>query len=202
MKFFAAVAISLLVFVSSASALKGSKTEDHEEQRVLKRKRNKGLPTGIFTGAPKSAGKKVNRLKGIKGVPKGAPKGGGMGTGLDVYTSFLSPAIEIPFCTAANPALGNALVTYDDFTNQLCANLTYSGLTGPELFSHIHGPAPIGATADVLFTLSTGQIKTDCFQLTNVQEAYLESGLLYFNVHTQACQPGEIRGQILPAYRY
>lgn len=116
---------------------------------------------------------------------------------MDIYTSLLSPANEVPFCEAANPALGNALLTYDG--TSLCAHVTYDGLTGPELFSHIHGPAPIGQTGPVLFTLSTGQIKRDCFALTTEEQAHLEAGMLYFNVHTDACQPGEIRGQILPA---
>lgn len=180
---FIIVATSLLAFASSAAALKGAQNEDQKQRHLKKTFKQSSL---------KRANKNKNKGVGIND----------MASGLDIFTALLSPAVEVPFCMAANPALGNAIVTYDSFTNQLCANLTYSGLTGPELFSHIHGPAPIGTTADVLFTLSSGQIKMDCFTLTRIQQAYLESGLLYFNVHTDLCQPGEIRGQILPAFRY
>ena len=75
--------------------------------------------------------------------------------------------------------------------------LAYDGLSTPELYSHIHGPAMIGEASDVVFTLSTSQIKVDCFTLDKEQEDYLVSGMYYVNVHTDACPSGEIRGQIL-----
>jgi CHRD domain len=99
-----------------------------------------------------------------------------------------------PDCLTST-ALGNAIFTYKDM--ELCMRLSYDGLSTPELFSHIHGPAMIGEAGGVVFTLSTDPVKFDCFTLTMEQEGYLMAGMLYVNVHTTACAAGEIRGQIL-----
>ncbi|GKY90933.1 hypothetical protein MPSEU_000066100 [Mayamaea pseudoterrestris] len=99
-------------------------------------------------------------------------------------------------------ALGNAVATLSG--SRFCINLSYIGLSSPELYSHIHGPATVGIsnTADVLYTLSTGAVKTpakgDCFQITESEKKDLMKGLWYFNVHTKQCPNGEIRGQIFP----
>lgn len=171
MKFATVAASALLALASSAVALKGGNRNNRDGERNNRAK------------------------KGYKDNDMAEPA-----PTMDIYTSLLSPAVEVPFCEAANPALGNALLAYDG--DWLCVQLTYDGLSGPELFSHIHGPAPIGETGPVLFSLSMGQIKRDCFQLSEEEEAFLEAGLLYFNVHSDSCQPGEIRGQILPASHY
>jgi hypothetical protein len=108
------------------------------------------------------------------------------------YFSVLSAAQEPNGCEST--ALRNAVATF--FEDQLCVAVSYSGLSGPELFSHIHGPAPIGEENAVLFTLSTGTIKNDCFTLDHALERQLKKGLLYFRVHSEQCPGGEIRGQI------
>jgi hypothetical protein len=77
-------------------------------------------------------------------------------------------------------ALGNAVATLVGY--KFCIFLSYSGLSGPEESSYIHGPAPIGENASVLFgPLSTGTVKNDCFYLDDEQIGYLEKGYLYFN---------------------
>jgi hypothetical protein len=114
---------------------------------------------------------------------------------LDVYFSLISAAQNVAPCMSQ--ASGNALATLNVATSELCIKLSYSGLSGTELFSHIHGPAKIGANAGVLFTLSLDTIKTDCFILNSEQMEYLEDGYLYFNIHSTMCPSGEIRGQIL-----
>jgi hypothetical protein len=111
-----------------------------------------------------------------------------------VFVSLLSRAQGTPECPTS-AALGNAIFTYLDM--ELCMRLAYDGLSTPELYSHIHGPAMIGEASDVVFTLSTSPIKVDCFTLDKEQEDYLVSGMYYVNVHTDACPSGEIRGQIL-----
>jgi hypothetical protein len=114
------------------------------------------------------------------------------------YFSLINPAQESPLCAASNAALGNAFLTYNQ-TSLLCVKLTYSGLTGPELFSHIHGPAKIGDNAPVLYTfISSDPIKAECFTLTDEHAMFLNNGLLYFNIHSSSCPGGETRGQIFP----
>jgi hypothetical protein len=89
--------------------------------------------------------------------------------------------------------------------SKLCVNMAYSGLSqSPEGASHIHGPAGVGADreADVLFTLSSGEVKNpstgDCFTITSEQSKQLLAGSWYIAVHTTQCGQGELRGQIFP----
>lgn len=113
-----------------------------------------------------------------------------------IYFSLLNPAQETPACPTST-ALGNAILTYMDM--KLCIRLSYTGLSDVELFSHIHGPAMIDATAGVLFTLGMDTNKVECFTLTTEQEGFLMAGMLYFNIHSEECPGGEIRGQIIMA---
>ena len=111
------------------------------------------------------------------------------------FTAVINAAQENPFCEDAT-GIGNALLTLSD--GELCIALSYVGLSSPELFSHIHGPAEPGENADVIFALSDGSSKFDCFPLSRRQQRELIRGLWYFNIHSENCPPGEIRGQILP----
>jgi hypothetical protein len=150
--------------------------------------------------------KKVHQsrtLKGMKGMKAGM-KGDMMSKGagkmekeedLAIYFSLISAAQEVAPCESQ--ALGNALVTLNATSSELCMQLSYSGLSGPQIFSHIHGPAKIGENAPSLFLLSMGTIKTDCVILDAEQTEYLYEGYLYFNIHSEMCRSGEIRGQIV-----
>jgi hypothetical protein len=131
----------------------------------------------------------------MKSYKKGSDHDGLMAGGSKTYFALLSGAQENPDpCMSA--ALGNALVTLDGF--ELCIKLSYSGLSGPEIYSHIHGPAPIGMNAGpAIFVLGTDTVKAECFTLDDDQVGYVEDGLLYFNVHSEMCPSGEIRGQII-----
>jgi GH43 family beta-xylosidase len=125
------------------------------------------------------------------------------------YSVLLNSAQNV-HTTCDTDASGSAIVTLTPMTNTstvktLCIYLSYSGLsTDVELYSHIHGPAAIGANAAVLFTLSPTPVKRDCFDLNSNQTQYLYDGLLYINVHTNTtgCTAGEIRGQILGGESY
>jgi len=116
-------------------------------------------------------------------------------------------------------ALGNALMTYDE--GVLCVALSYQGLVNGDIEnrSHIHGPAAIGMPyADIITTFYNrntpmeidypGTNKNVCYNLDDVNEEkglppgtiedYLFDGLLLINIHSDTCDKGEIRGQILP----
>lgn len=85
--------------------------------------------------------------------------------------------------------------------------LSFSGLSGNAVAGHIHGPAPAGMNAAVLFNLSppaasSGAIVPQTFAVTSQQVSDLKAGLWYFNVHTAAFPGGEIRGQIGGAKTY
>jgi hypothetical protein len=77
-------------------------------------------------------------------------------------------------------------------------NVTYSDLLAAETGAHIHGPAPAGTNAGVIFPLPLGSPKVGTVgPLTASQITYLNGGLLYVNVHSVLYPGGEIRGQIV-----
>ncbi|GKY92231.1 hypothetical protein MPSEU_000194300 [Mayamaea pseudoterrestris] len=115
------------------------------------------------------------------------------------FTSLLSGAQNGCY---KSEALGNAVVTLKGL--RMCVNLAYTGLSGPEMYTHLHGPAEVGIgnTGDVILVLSSEPVKTpatgDCYDITPAQKKELMKGRWYFNVHTDMCPDGEIRGQIFP----
>jgi hypothetical protein len=89
--------------------------------------------------------------------------------------------------------------TYDTESKKLTWSVTYSGLTGPATASHFHGPAPVGVAAGVQVP-AHGADKSPIegsAVLTDAQAKDLLDGNMYFNIHTAANKPGEIRGQVM-----
>ncbi|HXC92239.1 MAG TPA: CHRD domain-containing protein [Stellaceae bacterium] len=116
-----------------------------------------------------------------------------------VFKATLNGASEVPPTTSS--ATGTATATLDTATRKLTWDVTYSGLSGPAMAAHIHGPAEPGKNAGVVVPL-TGSLQSPIQGsriLTPAQVANLEAGKYYVNVHTGANKGGEIRGQLLPA---
>ena len=92
---------------------------------------------------------------------------------------------------------GTATFSFDTTKKKLTWNVKYSGLSGPAVAAHIHGPADMGANADpvIPFKKLKSPIKGSA-TLTDAQAADLAAGKYYVNVHTKANPDGEIRGQI------
>jgi hypothetical protein len=112
------------------------------------------------------------------------------------YLAVLNAAQEVP--PVASTAIGNAHLTFDNATAMLCFSIGFQGLSSPELFSHIHGPALPGAPANVIFFLPNGNPKSGCVgPLTKQQKAELNKNLWYINIHSDDFTAGEIRGQII-----
>ena len=98
-------------------------------------------------------------------------------------------------------AKGVGLFSLDDSTGTLSYQLIFTDalLAGPETAAHIHGPAPPGVAAPVIFPLPLGSTISGTIPgLTVPQETDLESGLWYVNVHDATFPGGEIRGQLIP----
>jgi hypothetical protein len=112
------------------------------------------------------------------------------------YMATLKGSEEVP----ANTEKGTGMVhaSLDTATKAFTYEITYSGLTGPATAAHFHGPAAPGANAgpQVPVTVSASPIKGSA-TLTDAQIADLNAGKWYFNVHTAAHPPGEIRGQVM-----
>jgi hypothetical protein len=112
------------------------------------------------------------------------------------YMAMIDGAQEVP--PRATPATGlGCFVLNPD--NTLSYNVTFGGLLAPETAAHIHGPAAPGVNAGIIFPFALGNPKIGVFgPLNATQLGYLNSGLLYVNIHTTLYTGGEIRGQILP----
>ena len=115
-------------------------------------------------------------------------------SGCVLFNVTLRGAQEVP--PNNSPRTGSATVIVNTASNSLQYNISYSGLTSPETAAHIHGFAPAGANAGVLFTLPVGNPKTGVLTYTDAQEANLLAGLTYINIHSSAFPGGELRGQL------
>uniref|UniRef100_UPI003F9B6483 CHRD domain-containing protein n=1 Tax=Roseiarcus sp. TaxID=1969460 RepID=UPI003F9B6483 len=93
---------------------------------------------------------------------------------------------------------GTLAATYDNATKTLTWTVDYSGLTGPVIAAHFHGPAPVGKPAPIEVPLKApldSPMKGSA-TLTDAQAKDLMDGMMYFNIHTAEHKPGEIRGQL------
>ncbi len=116
--------------------------------------------------------------------------------GAQNFTATLDGAQEVP--SVPTPATGSATMNLDA-AKMLHFNITYSGLVGSETAAHFHGAAAPGSNAGVRYGLPAGQPKNGMVgPLTASQEAELNAGLWYINIHTTFRTGGEIRGQVLP----
>lgn len=93
---------------------------------------------------------------------------------------------------------GHVNGSFDTGSDVLSYTIRYSGLSGPVVAAHFHGPAAAGVSAGVLQPISTpydspikGQVT-----LTADQAADLTKGLVYVNLHTGANPTGEARAQL------
>lgn len=114
------------------------------------------------------------------------------------------PAPTIP---AGFDPSGSGIVTIDTVTNLLTWEIQYQGLTGDIVApgAHFHGPADFGATAGIQIHLTMdlpqppSGVITGSTTINSQQRDDLLAGLWYVNLHTAMNQPGEIRGQVVPA---
>jgi hypothetical protein len=119
----------------------------------------------------------------------------------------LTAADEVPECAATNRSdRGVALFRIIDAAagtvgyRVISADLPGEIVGSPGI--HIHGPAPVGATAPVVQPLTptgaeVGIVAAGTFSNPALVAAALENPELYYvNVHTTVCPAGAIRGQL------
>jgi len=119
--------------------------------------------------------------------------------------SFLARADgaqEIPPVVTAGVGIG--AFTIDTVANTIHYRITHANLSAAENNAHIHGFAPPGTPAGVLFNLALGTPKCGMVTFAEGQQANILAGLTYVNIHTTANGGGEIRGQIdeAPGHAY
>jgi hypothetical protein len=118
------------------------------------------------------------------------------GAEMITYKADLTGAAETP--PTDSKGTGTLSATYDTATKTLTWTVNYSGLTGPAIAAHFHGPAPVGKPAPIEVPLKApleSPMKGSA-TLTAEQAKDLTTGMMYFNIHTAEHKPGEIRGQL------
>jgi len=103
-------------------------------------------------------------------------------------------------CPGSSGATGAGFMTYNDVTNFLTWDITFSGMSGAANAAHFHGPAAKGVDAGIQVTIPVlTSPSAGSATITQAQEADLLAGLYYINYHTAMCPGGEIRGQVRQA---
>lgn len=116
------------------------------------------------------------------------------------FKADLSASAEVP--AKDSTGTGTLTASLDTDTNELTYHIEYSGLTGPAVAAHFHGPAAPGVNSKPQVPIRTSPIASPIdgkVTLTAEQVKDLEDGKWYFNLHTSANPGGEIRGQVLKA---
>jgi hypothetical protein len=113
------------------------------------------------------------------------------------YKVQLLPGSEVP----PNDTKGSGTLTgtYDTASKKLSWTVTYSGLSGPAIMAHFHGPADPSVNAAVVVP-QPGSLESPMkgeVTLTDAQAEQFMAGKWYFNVHTAQNKGGEIRGQMV-----
>ncbi len=114
-----------------------------------------------------------------------------------VFTVSMTPEQVVPPTPSTASGQGTLRL---EAGNMLSFDITLGGLHGSETGAAVHGAAPAGANAGVLFGLPLGNSKTGRLgPLTPQQLADLEAGSWYIAIHSSHHPNGEIRGQIRSA---
>lgn len=93
---------------------------------------------------------------------------------------------------------GKAEATYDTDTKTLTYTITFTGLSGPAMGAHFHGPSEAGKNAGIALPFKTVQSPIQgTATLTDTQATDLLAGKWYANIHTAANPGGELRGQMM-----
>lgn len=118
-----------------------------------------------------------------------------------VFRATLDGAQETPAVTTTT-ATGTGIVELNAAETSVAVTVSFSGLSGNQTAAHIHGNAPRGSAAGVLFNIGSTGTTSGTFSFNQAVTAgdvtNLKAGLWYFNVHSVSFPGGEIRGQIEP----
>jgi hypothetical protein len=114
------------------------------------------------------------------------------------YKADLKGSSEVP--SNDTKGTGSVDASLDTTSKKFTYTITYSGLTGPASAAHFHGPAEAGKNAPPVVPIANDKLASPIKGETTLTDALLtdlNSGKLYFNVHTAVHKDGEIRGQVM-----
>ncbi len=110
------------------------------------------------------------------------------------YKATINGASEVP--ANASAATGTATLVFNTNTKIFTVTVNFTGITA--INGHIH-KAAVGVSGPVIFPFASfaSPITYTSGALDATQEADLNAGLYYVNLHTTALPGGEIRGQLI-----
>ena len=111
------------------------------------------------------------------------------------YKANLSSADEVP--PNDTGAKGTIEATYDSDAGTLSWSGSYSGLSGPAVAAHFHGPAKAGVNAPPVVPVDASKSPFEGSAKISADVAKeFADGTVYFNIHTAKNKGGETRGQL------
>lgn len=115
------------------------------------------------------------------------------------FNVVLNGSQEVP--SNGSPGTGTAVVVFDNVSGAMSITGSYSGLVANVNNAHLHGYAPAGVNAGVIFGLThtggTSGTITGNGVIPGANIANVMNGLTYINVHSDTFPGGEIRGQLI-----
>ena len=113
-----------------------------------------------------------------------------------IYHATLNGAAEVP--PTKSQGTGTAKATIDTDTKMLSYEVQYTGLSGPVMMGHFHGPAAADENAAILIPMVTKLTSpiAGMAKLSDAEIADFQAGKVYVNLHTKENPTGEIRGQL------
>ncbi len=114
------------------------------------------------------------------------------------YAVDFTISLDVAQATTAQPGAsgsGSGTATLDP-NNLFSWNISFSGLSSPELAAHFHLGAP-GVSGDIVLPLPTGSPKIGSQTVDPNQAADILANLWYANIHNATSIGGEIRGQVV-----
>lgn len=117
-----------------------------------------------------------------------------------IFTSSMSGSQEVP--ANASTATGLLTTLLDKGTDSVYVTGHFMGLVANSTAGHLHS-APAGSNGPVMVGLNftTGTAASSyslAAPFSTVQQALIESGGVYINIHSSTFPGGEIRGQLAP----
>ena len=112
----------------------------------------------------------------------------------------LKGSTEVP--ATDSTGTGTLTGTLNTETNEFKYHVEFSGLSGPVVAAHFHGPAEAGTNAKPQIPIKTSPIASPIdgsATLTPEQAKDLTDGKWYFNLHSAGNPHGEVRGQVVKA---
>ena len=112
-----------------------------------------------------------------------------------VWNGVMGGGSEVP--PVATDAVGLAVVELNESQTELSFEITFAGLSSPEIAAHFHN-APPGVNGPAVFTLPLGSPKTGVWNIPPAMVTELAEGRMYVNIHSEMWPDGEIRGDLEP----